>query len=319
MAKQELKEKILKFIEDCNHIHNNKFDYKFLFEDFKNQRSKIRIVCHKHGVFKQIASNHKRGQICRKCRDILRGKNKTRTRKEFLAQLSEHHIKKYDYSLVKNYGNKNIEKFICPIHGVFKQSVVRHLDTKGCYKCGRKKTGKSNRTVFSKKDIVLFAKQTNIDGKKLKILNFKNTKYYYNTILKISCNKHGISSITVRQLKSGTTCKKCRFKGYGKKHFVDFCRINNKNKVVFYKILVYGNKEKFYKVGITSNSIKNRFRKLKQQTGYSYTILKKIEDTPENIWSLENRVKKDNYKHRYEPEIKFAGHSECFKKIEYDF
>lgn len=79
-----MKEKLKEYIKDCTKIHNNEYDYSLLVDSFENQRSTITIICPKHGKFKQLASNHKRGQKCRKCRDKMRSKNTRRSKKNFL-------------------------------------------------------------------------------------------------------------------------------------------------------------------------------------------------------------------------------------------
>jgi len=219
---------------------------------------------------------------------------------------------------MKNYNNCSEEEFICPIHGKFRQTVIRHIDTLGCYKCGRNTTGESNKKVFSENDIITFAINAGIVGKESKIVLNKTKTYFYDSLVTISCVHHGESEISVRQLKQGTTCKKCRFKGYSRSAFVDFCNLKNKTEVIVYKILIYNEVESFFKIGITSTSIKARFRKLKQQTGYSYKTIKSIILSPEGAWDKESELKKLNIVHRYEPEIKFQGHTECFNKIEYD-
>ena len=47
---------------------NNKYDYRYVKEDFKTLRNKVRIICPEHGVFEQSMSWHKRGQGCPKCK-----------------------------------------------------------------------------------------------------------------------------------------------------------------------------------------------------------------------------------------------------------
>lgn len=305
-----------KFIKACTKIHENCYDYTLVLKDFKSQRSKIRIICKKHGEFIQTASNHKQGQKCRKCRDIMRGEKSRRTKEEFFKSLPPKHLTKYDYSLVKKYSNSDIQKFICPIHGEFKQTIVRHLDTGGCYKCGRDKTGHNLKKVYDKQEIWTLINTTRFKlGTHIKFRDVREN-FFNEDKINLSCKYHGHFSVTPIQLKTGTTCKECRFRGYTKKDFIDFCLKKNKQTVLFYKILIFSENESFLKIGITSNSIKSRFRKLKQQTGYSYKILKIVEDTPSNVWGLENKTKKLNGKFRYTPTFKFAGHTECFTKIE---
>lgn len=56
------------FIDEANAIHNNKYSYP---EDnqktFKNRKSKVNIVCKKHGQFNMAAQKHLSGQRCWLC------------------------------------------------------------------------------------------------------------------------------------------------------------------------------------------------------------------------------------------------------------
>ena len=53
------------WIESCQKTHNNKYDYSKV--EYINKRTKVCIICPKHGEFWQIANNHKRGQGCPIC------------------------------------------------------------------------------------------------------------------------------------------------------------------------------------------------------------------------------------------------------------
>lgn len=44
------------FIKDCIEKHGDKYDYSLV--DYKGVRSKIDIVCPKHGVFKQFFTEY---------------------------------------------------------------------------------------------------------------------------------------------------------------------------------------------------------------------------------------------------------------------
>ena len=61
------------FIDRCNKVHNNTYDYSKTV--YTNKRNKVTIICPIHGEFEQIASNHMRGQGCPKC-----GKEKVQIR-----------------------------------------------------------------------------------------------------------------------------------------------------------------------------------------------------------------------------------------------
>jgi len=55
------------FINRCNIMHNNLYDYSLV--DYKNLREKISIICKTHGQFYQRSKNHLDGQGCPKCGD----------------------------------------------------------------------------------------------------------------------------------------------------------------------------------------------------------------------------------------------------------
>ena len=53
------------FIERCNKVHNNFYDYSKTI--YNNKREKITVICPIHGEFNITASNHMNGQGCSKC------------------------------------------------------------------------------------------------------------------------------------------------------------------------------------------------------------------------------------------------------------
>jgi hypothetical protein len=53
------------FIDECNLIHNNKYDYSLT--KYVGGDHKIVIICPKHGNFSQFANNHRQGRGCAKC------------------------------------------------------------------------------------------------------------------------------------------------------------------------------------------------------------------------------------------------------------
>jgi hypothetical protein len=57
------------WINICNEIHKNKYDYSN--SEYFNTNSKVIIFCPIHGDFKQIARSHKNGAGCKKCNRSL--------------------------------------------------------------------------------------------------------------------------------------------------------------------------------------------------------------------------------------------------------
>lgn len=133
----------------------------------------------------------------------------------------------------------------------------------------------------------------------------------------IECeNKHQYwqkADVTLR----GFGCPICALekKGWNKTNFRNACE--NENLGTFYIIRCFNNEEEFYKLGITSRTVKQRYRfedfKLMP---YNYEIIQEIQDVPNNVWEYEwflKRYIKQQSIH-YVPKIKFDGYlTECFK------
>jgi len=178
-----------KFIKKSKEIHNNKYDYRFV--EFINYQKKVKIICHKHGIFEQSPANHLNKKGCSKCKGM------NRTTKEFIELSKNKHNNKYDYSLsVYTKSHKKV-KIICKKHGIFEQTPHDHLSGNGCKKC-------------IKTDINDFIKRSSIEH---------NNKYDYSSIkdiknqktkINIICPSHGIFSQSVVSHIHGSGCPKCK-------------------------------------------------------------------------------------------------------------
>ena len=118
------------FIKKCKELHNNKYDYSLV--EYKNTKSKVKIICPVHGIFEQNAGSHLLGYGCSKCgRDVIR-----KSTQELVEQLKQLYGDYYNYSLVKWNGRENKIKIICPKHGV--QSINTRYALRGnmcCKEC----------------------------------------------------------------------------------------------------------------------------------------------------------------------------------------
>ena len=133
-----MKEKISstskEFIEKAKLIHNGKYDYSKV--KYKNNHTKVTIICPTHGEFEQIPSMHLKGQGCPKCGNIITSKKLTHTTKEFIEKARKVHGNKYNYNKVKYIDVKTKVIIICPIHGEFEQTPDNHINQKsGCPIC----------------------------------------------------------------------------------------------------------------------------------------------------------------------------------------
>ena len=125
------------FIEKARKVHGDKYDYSKV--DYKNNHTKVCIICPDHGEFWQTPSNHLKKQGCPKCGFTIRNEKNTMTTEEFIAKAREVHGSKYDYSK-SEYQNCNVKVcIICPEHGEFWQLPSSHLSGRGCPKCINRK------------------------------------------------------------------------------------------------------------------------------------------------------------------------------------
>lgn len=62
------------FIERAINIHANGYDYSLV--DYINTKTKVKIICLKHGLFEQIPNNHLSGMGCPICGKLLNDNSK---------------------------------------------------------------------------------------------------------------------------------------------------------------------------------------------------------------------------------------------------
>jgi hypothetical protein len=179
------------FIVDAYCKHDDRYNYKFV--DYKNNLTKVKIICPVHGIFEQIPGDHLKGSGCSKCSGTKR-----LTTEEFIKKAKVVHGDKYDYSLVE-YKNRRIEiKIICPEHDIFEQIPTNHLNGKGCPKCG----GNIKKTT---EEFIKKAKVVHGDKYDYSLVEYKNAK----TKIKIICPEHGIFEQTPECHSNSQGCPKC--------------------------------------------------------------------------------------------------------------
>lgn len=121
------------FEKNANEKHNSIYEYPF--EDYINSYSKIRIKCSKHGIFKQEAYSHLRGQGCPKCKSDKNSIRQFRNGDDVLKEMNIKHNFKYKYPDYNYKGVRFKIQIECTEHGIFNQKVGQHLLGRGCPKC----------------------------------------------------------------------------------------------------------------------------------------------------------------------------------------
>lgn len=187
------------FVERSKHIHNGKYDYSLV--EYINTTTPVKIICSVHGVFEQTPKNHLKGWGCKRCGSIA-GAHKLTTN-DFIKKASEIHNNKYDYSLVEYKRSDIPVKIICPIHGVFEQTPIKHCNTLGCAKCYKEMLGENRR--LTRENFIEKAKERHGD-------KFDYSKVVYinsRTPIKIICPIHGEYEMIAGHHLHGAGCLKC--------------------------------------------------------------------------------------------------------------
>jgi len=123
------------FIEKANKIHGNKYDYSKV--EYINNKTRVCIICPKHGEFLMRPNDHLSGHGCPDC-----GGTKKDSTENIINKFKKIHGDKYDYSKVNYFNAHTNVLIVCPIHGEFPQSPHDHLKGCGCPKCNQSKLEK---------------------------------------------------------------------------------------------------------------------------------------------------------------------------------
>jgi len=234
--------KLERFIERANAIHNNKYDYSKV--DYKDCNTKVCIICPEHGEFWQTPKQHLKGHGCKKCASALSSNKRSSTKENFIERAKLVHGDKYDYSKVEYVNNSTPVCIICPTHGEFYQSPKSHLNGSGCPKCfdeRRQHIRKYDNKLFIEK-----AKLVHGDKYDYSKVDYKDS----NTKVCIICPEHGEFWQTPAHHLSGEGCPKCALsikseeQQMTKASFVEAANKIHNNKYSYYKFVYNGGKEK---------------------------------------------------------------------------
>ena len=132
------------FYKKVKEKFGDKFDLSKV--NYINNKTKIIVVCPKHGEFSIMPQNFLKSQYgCPKCgneNSALKKKKRVPNAidtKKFIEKAKSIHGDKYNYSKVEYVNNHTKICIICPKHGEFWQTPNNHLNGYGCKKCGREK------------------------------------------------------------------------------------------------------------------------------------------------------------------------------------
>lgn len=289
------------FLEQAKEIHGGKYSYEF--SKYKTIKTKIEITCPKHGNFTQVSGNHLQGQGCPTC-GLINKKVNRKNLKTFIEDSNKIHKNIYDYALTEYSNNKTKVKIVCLSHGVFEQTPNSHLSGNGCNRCGIEKT--TLKAKFLKEDFV--EKANIVHGERY---NYNNTVYEDNkTKVEIECSFHGNFLQNANNHLRGAGCPICNKGLYS-------IKVAERNKeewekipTILYFIKINTEEEEFYKIGLTTKTIKKRFKRDKIKV----EVIKELNTNKYKAAIIEATILEENSQYKYIPKIKFEGHTECFSK-----
>jgi len=170
------------FIERSDIIHNNKYNYSLV--NYKNNKTKVKIICSEHGIFEQRPDDHLKGCGCAIC------SGNVMTTEMFIDKSKKIHGDKYDYSLVDYKKYKIKVEIVCSKHGVFKQTPYHHMIGCGCQVCNESKGERDIKKILDKCNI-LYEYQKTFEGCRYKrLLPFDFYLKEYNTCIEYDGLQH---------------------------------------------------------------------------------------------------------------------------------
>jgi len=188
------------FIARAKELHGDKYDYSCVV--YRNNYTKVDIVCNQHGQFEQQPAEHIKGYGCYKCGR----ENQKTTVDAFIARANNKHHTKYDYMNVVYVDAHTKVQIQCKEHGAFFITPSNHLKGTGCKQCYIQNMRDTTQTFIHK------AQQ--VHGTKY---DYTKTEYISRTQqVTIICYNHGSFKQIANDHLFGHGCYKC-FQSMSKK------------------------------------------------------------------------------------------------------
>jgi len=296
------------FIDESIAIHDNRYDYSLV--KYKNNKTKVEIICQLHGKFLQVAKSHLMGSGCIKCHHTETSKRLQYNNADFIKLAKEKHNNKYDYSTTIYVNSHSKVNIVCQEHGTFMMLPSNHIYGQGCPKCGQMITGKYTTAQFIQKAKLCY------NGKfDYSLVEYKNST----TPVIIKCPEHGkFKQRPDYHLTNTISCPTCvnnirsenGIGGYSMALFEANSDLKTKA-ALLYVVKIYDNNESFIKVGITIQSLSARFSKF-NINGYKIVPIYTSAYSLYDAFIKEQSIIQHFIGSTYKPKRKFNGWTECF-------
>jgi hypothetical protein len=260
------------YIDRFREVHGDKFDYSLVSIN-GGTKDRIQVICRVHGPFITRVDTHLAGFGCRTCSHVNTSLVSRLSQEKVIERMRKVHDNLFDYSKAVYTLSKEKLTVTCPRHGDFQVEAMKHLNGTGCLKCAIE--GKTS----NKDDFIREARLYHGDRYNYNDVDYKTA----HISVRIKCKEHGVFSQSPNNHKKGQGCPYCG----------EFARqLENKEKdtptLVYYLTLKH-NDLIFYKIGITTMSIKSRFRRLNSD-GVEIISAQKIKTTLINALEIEQRI-----------------------------
>jgi hypothetical protein len=294
------------FLIRAHMAHNSTYDYKLVTH--QGSKVKVKIICSIHGVFKQAPYEHLAGKGCPTCGFARIVATRTLTTEEFVARARKTHGERFNYALTAYIRDKDKVEISCPVHGSFKQLPSNHLTGAGCQKCGL---------------AARVAKRKKIEAEYLaEVALTHKHKYDYSRVvmgvnnkakIEIMCPTHGGFLQQALSHSQGQGCPKCALE-IARQHWAE--RAAGRLGTLYF-IRIFTENEEFYKVGITLDSVEQRYRAKRSLGSYRFEVLAIYKSrNAVAVWEWEQSILETFAHLSYRPRHIFIGHTECFSSCD---
>jgi len=234
-------------------------------------------------------------------------KNARLTTREFIRRAKLKQGDRYSYEQTVYINRRTSVIITCKAHGDFEQRPDLHLRGHACGKCA------NYDATLGANEFVLRAKEVHGEAKHCyKKINYKKL----HAEVCIGCKHHGYFKVVARNYLRGKSCPECAADGtgYSRGYFKQACDRNKKGIGILYIIECSSDTENFYKIGITSRGVADRFGN-KDKMPYAFNVVAEVTGEAEYIYNLEGEIHSMQRSFCYKPNTFFHGQSECFSDI----
>lgn len=262
------------------------------------------------GLFQKAISDHiskRKPQGCKICSQI---------------QQTENAKKYYTIDMIREIGKEKYESFytypdqepllmseklsiICPIHGEYKQVLRSHIQNNHhCNDCSYVSRG-----LERIKPLDTFIEQAKlIHGDKYDYSKFEYITARTKSVITCKSCKTDFKQTPHSHVNVKSGCFSCNVKSRLDANI--HLKVLNKKILHLYVVELFNEKESFIKIGITSNTVLQRFRRCPYQVKIHLDL--KLES--EDAFQQEKEILKEYKDFKYNPLISFSGFTECVSK-----